>query len=235
MITIIVPCFNEIDTVKKIIDALIELRIKKEIIIVDDGSTDGTRELVQKLYGRSSSVKIRFHKTNCGKGAAIQTGLQNSAGDVVIIQDADLEYNPEDILRVTKPILQKKCDAVFGSRFLFSDPPKNMDQPHVLANKILTFFTNIISRQKLTDVMTCYKAFSRVVADRLSLSEKGFNVEPEIAIKIKKMRYNIEEIPVAYYARSVKQGKKIRAVDGVRSILSILKWGILWQPLGKKV
>lgn len=224
-LSIIVPVFNEEKTIgeilKKVLSVKLPTGIQKEIIVVDDGSTDNTRKVLSKF-------KILRHNRNLGKGAAIRTGIKNSSGDFIIIQDADLEYDPKDYIKLLDPILQKKTKVVFGSR-LVNYPLKLLGQDktvlplHLIANRFLTALVNILYGSNLTDMETCYKLFSKEVLDKINLESNGFEIEPEITIKTLKLGYSIFEVPINTKPRTYEEGKKIGFSDGLRAI-----WAIFW-------
>ncbi|MEW6040342.1 MAG: glycosyltransferase family 2 protein [Elusimicrobiota bacterium] len=216
-LSIIVPAYNENKTITDVINALKSLNIDKEIIIVDDGSTDDTRKVLSGLNG----VQVIFHEKNQGKGAAIQTGLVAASGDVVLIQDADLEYNPQDIPSLVKRFSQGDVDAVFGSRFLKENP--NIYKRYLFGNKFLTFLINLLYGSSYTDTYTGYKMIKRDVFKTLNVSSSRYEMEAEISIKLKKLGYKVEEVPINYKPRTLKEGKKIGWRDALLGIATILK------------
>lgn len=221
-LSIIIPCYNERENIIKILDKIDECPIlNKEIIVIDDCSTDGTKEILEtKVKNRVS--QLIYHEQNGGKGAALKTGFAHATGDVVIIQDADLEYDPLDYPKVILPIVEGKAKVVYGSRFLHSKAKGYLTNR--LANKFLTFLSNVFTHQKLTDMETCYKAFRRDVIQSVNIEEKRFGFEPEITAKISDMRIRIAEVSISYYPRTNKEGKKIGFKDGLRAIYCILKY-----------
>lgn len=221
-LSVIIPVYNELPTIKIIIEKVQAVNLPKEIIIVDDCSTDGTREILKKLKG--DNLIIQYHTRNQGKGAAIQTGLQFITGDIVIIQDADLEYDPQDYPLLLKPILEKNADVVYGSRFL--GPHRVFMFWHYLGNKFLTFITNLLFDTMLSDMETCYKAFKTEVIKSLNLESRSFNIEPEITAKIFKKKYKVFEVPISYDGRGYEEGKKITWKDGFGAIYTLLKYRI---------
>lgn len=225
-LSIIIPVYNENNTIEDVINRTLKLSIKnKEIIVVDDGSTDGTREILDKyrINNNNSELKIVMHDRNYGKGIAIQTGLKHTTGDIVCIQDADLEYNPDQIPKLLLEFINNPdIDAVFGSRFLKENP--NIYKRYLWGNKFITFLINLFYSSKYTDSYTCYKLIKSNVLKKLNLESKRFEVEAEISIKLAKMRYKIKELPIDYNPRTLQQGKKIGFKDAIKGILTILKY-----------
>lgn len=221
-LSIIIPCYNEKENILKILDKIDESSIPdKEIIVVDDCSTDGTREILEKKV-KSRVSQIVYHEQNGGKGAALKTGFAHATGDIVIIQDADLEYDPMEYEDVIRPIVEGKAKVVYGSRFMQSEAKGYLTNR--LANKFLTFLSNLFTHQKLTDMETCYKAFRREIIQKVDIEEKRFGFEPEITAKISDMRIRIHEVPISYYPRTNAEGKKIGFKDGLRAIYCIIKY-----------
>ena len=225
ILTIIIPVYNETNTIVKIIDQILKTKIKKQIIVVDDCSTDGSKEKIIK--NKRKIHKIVFHKKNLGKGAAIRTAQKYIKGKLVIIQDADLEYNPKDYKKLIKPIIKKKSLAVYGSRVLGKKRYMTNDFTslmRVFFNHILTIISNFLNRQKLTDAHTCYKVFDSKLFKKIKLKENGFAFCPEVTTKISKLKIDITEIPNSYKGRTYKQGKKISYYDGVMAIFALIKY-----------
>ena len=227
VITIIIPCYNEITTIKLIIDKINKLKdLNKQIIVVDDCSLDGTANYIKnKLINKID--KLIFHNKNLGKGAAIKTAQRYVKGDVVIIQDADLEYYPEDYYKLINPIIKNRYKVVYGSRVL--NKKRYLDKNftsifRILANHILTIFSNVINNQNLTDAHTCYKVFHISVFKKLVLEENDFSFCPEVTTKISKMNIKIHEVPIKYKGRNYSEGKKINFIDGIKAILVLLKY-----------
>ena len=226
-LSIIIPCFNERPTIIQLIEAVRQSPvISKQLVIVDDGSTDGSRELLSSLT-QSSDLKILFHSQNMGKGAALRTGFAAADGDICIVQDADLEYDPQEFPLVIQPILDGKADVVYGSRFQGGRPHRVVYFWHRVGNGFLTLMSNIFTDLNLTDMETCYKAFRREVIQSLSIRENRFGFEPEITAKISRRGLRIYEVGISYYGRTYIEGKKIGWRDGVRAIYCILKYN-LW-------
>tara|TARA_Y100001968_G_scaffold168716_1_gene154543 strand:- start:245 stop:934 length:690 start_codon:yes stop_codon:yes gene_type:complete len=224
-LSIVIPCYNEKETITEIIQAVRESPIdSKEIIIVDDGSTDGTREILKGLH--SSDLNIIYHNKNQGKGASLRTGFKVATGDICIVQDADLEYDPQEFPLVIKPILDNKADVVFGSRFHNGSAHRVVYFWHSVGNGFLTLLSNIITDLNLTDMETCYKAFRREVIQSIDIKENRFGFEPEITAKLARKNLRIYEVGITYYGRTYSEGKKIGWKDGVRAIYCILKYGL---------
>lgn len=226
ILSIIIPVFNEEKTIKRLLQKITNVRlpdgITKEIIIVDDGSTDKTATVLSKF-------QILRHQKNLGKGAAVRTGLKKASGDHIIIQDADLEYNPEDYQRLLQPILQNQAKIVFGTRLVnyplkLWGKSKTVLPLHLIANRFLTALTNLLYGSKLTDMETGYKVFNREVIKKLKLVSNGFEIEPEITIKSLKLGYNIVEVPIRTVPRGYEEGKKIGFRDGLKAVWTILKY-----------
>jgi len=227
LLSIIIPCYNEKDTIKSIIKAVSDapLSIKKEIIVVDDFSIDGTREFLNDDAELLSQIdQVLFHSKNMGKGAALQTGFKSASGDIVIIQDADLEYDPNEYQALIDPILEGHADVVYGSRFRGGGSTRVHYFWHRVANGMLTLFSNIMTNLNLTDMETCYKVFTKEVVSSLELKEKRFGIEPEITAKIAKLNIKIYEVGISYFGRSYEEGKKIGLRDAFRAAYCIVKY-----------
>jgi glycosyltransferase involved in cell wall biosynthesis len=225
-LSIIMPCYNEINTINAIVEAVKNMPYHhKEIIIVDDYSTDGTRENLKNKI-ESLVEKVIYHDHNQGKGAALRSGITAATGDIIIIQDTDLEYNPDEIPIVIQPILDGKADVVFGSRFMGGQPHRVVYFWHMVGNKILTTISNMFTNINLTDMETCYKAFRREILQSIEIQENRFGFEPEIIVKVAKKKARIYEVGISYYGRTYEEGKKIRWKDGFRAIYCILKYSL---------
>ena len=221
-LSIVIPCYNEKNNIETIVKKVLDSPVKnKEIIVVDDKSTDGTQKVLEEKI-RPLVSKIVYHEKNTGKGGALRTGFAHATGDAVIIQDADLEYDPNEYPLVVEPVVSGKCRVCYGSRFkkgVFKGYLANR-----MANRFLTFLSNIFTHQKLTDMETCYKCFKREVIQSVDIKENRFGFEPEITAKVSKMGIKIKEVPISYYPRTNEEGKKIGFKDGVRAIICIWKY-----------
>jgi glycosyltransferase involved in cell wall biosynthesis len=225
-LTVVIPCFNELGTITEVIRAVKSSPVEAlEIIVVDDCSTDGTREMLRSTI-EPQVDQVIYHKKNCGKGAALRTGFAAATGDVVIVQDADLEYDPQEYPLMIKPIITDKADVVFGSRFVGSHPHRVVYYWHMVGNRFLTMLSNMFTNINLTDMETCYKAFRCEVIQSIQIKENRFGFEPEITAKVAKMGCRIYEVGISYYGRTYKEGKKIGWKDGVRAIFCILRYNL---------
>jgi len=224
ILSLVMPVYNEKNTLTEILNKVKAVPVKKEIIIVDDGSADGTREILKDL--KSDNIKIIFHEKNQGKGAAIKTGLREATGDIVIIQDADLEYDPNEIPKVIQPILDGFADVVYGSRFLGGHPHGVLYFWHMVGNKLLTTLSNVFTGINLTDMETCYKAFKREIIQSLEIEEDRFGFEPEMTAKIAKKKCRIYEVGISYYGRTYEEGKKIGWKDAFSALKCIIKYNL---------
>jgi glycosyltransferase involved in cell wall biosynthesis len=226
-LSVIIPCYNEKETIRQIVAAVKHSPwTDLEIIIVDDRSTDGTREILEREIAQQVG-KIIYHTSNQGKGAALRSGIREATGDVVIIQDADLEYDPNEYPRMIEPIFQGKADVVFGSRFLGTGPHRVLYFWHRVGNGLLTLLSNMLTNLNLSDMETCYKAFRREIIQSITIEENQFGFEPEITAKIAKTGCRIYEVGISYYGRTYREGKKISWKDGFAAIWCILKYNLL--------
>jgi glycosyltransferase involved in cell wall biosynthesis len=224
-LSVVIPVFNERETVADLVAAVEATPFRKEIIVVDDGSSDGTRDVLANM--QDIGLKVVLHEKNMGKGAALQTGFSHASGDIIIIQDADLEYDPAEYPVLLKPILDGKADVVYGSRFAGHGAHRVLYFWHYIGNRFLTLMSNFFTNINLTDMETCYKVFTREVLAGIEIREKRFGFEPEITAKMARKKLRIYEVPISYYGRTYEEGKKIDWRDGVRAIWCILKYN-LW-------
>ncbi len=232
-LSIIIPCYNEAGTILSLIEAVKSAPIKdREIIIIDDGSQDGTTNILKNL--KDPEVHVVFHQINLGKGAALRTGFQEATGDICIVQDADLEYDPQEFHIVIQPIVDGKADVVFGSRFQSGRPHRVVYFWHRIGNGVLTLLSNLFTDLNLSDMETCYKAFRREVIQSITIRENRFGFEPEVTAKISKMNLRIYEVGISYYGRTYDEGKKIGWKDGIRAIYCILKYNLFHKSYAKK-
>ncbi len=226
-LSVVIPCYNEVRTIRHIVDRVRAAPVaEKEIIIVDDCSRDGTRDLLRTEIAPLVD-KLLFHEVNQGKGAALRTGFRAATGDVVVVQDADLEYDPQDYPRLLQPILEGKADVVFGSRFQGGQPHREVYFWHMVGNKVLTLLSNMATNINLTDMETCYKVFRREVLQRIEIEENRFGFEPEITAKVARLGVVIYEVGISYYGRTYAEGKKIGWRDGFRALWAIAKYNLL--------
>jgi glycosyltransferase involved in cell wall biosynthesis len=225
-LSVVIPVFNEERTLATLVARVLATPYAKELIIVDDASSDGTSRIIAELAARHPELVPQRHEKNQGKGAALATGLRHVTGDIVLIQDADLEYDPADYPALLRPFEEGDADVVFGSRFLGGPFGRVHLYHHYLGNRFLTAFSNLFTNLNLTDMETCYKVFRREVAQKLDLRSRGFAVEPEITAKVARMGVRIYEVPVRYAGRDYAAGKKIRPRDGLIAVWAILRWGL---------
>lgn len=237
-LSVVVPVYNEMDTIAEILrrvravnlsvsvgfrsEGSSAVEVEREIVVVDDGSTDGTRALLRRL-NEDAETMVLYHEQNQGKGAAVRTGLEHASGDIVLIQDADLEYDPRDYPALLQPILENRSEVVYGSRFR-GGPTRAMFFWHMVGNRFLTFVTNVLYDSILSDMETCYKVFTREVAEQLDLQAAGWGFDPEITAQILKLGYRIYEVPITYTGREFEEGKKIGWRDGLTVLWTLLKY-----------
>ena len=219
-ISVVIPVYNEIDTIEEILARVDKVPIKKEIIVIDDLSIDGTRERLKKIVADKENVKVIYHSRNRGKGAALRTGFESVTGDIVIIQDADLEYDPDEYPNLLEPISDGRADVVYGSRFI-GGPHRVLFFWHYVGNKLLTLISNALTNLNLTDMETCYKVFKSQILKDLNLKSNRFGFEPEFTAKVSKMKLRIYEVPISYSGRTYSEGKKITWKDGIVALCLI--------------
>jgi len=224
-LSIIIPCYNEEGTIEEILNKVVKFNLcKKEIIVIDDCSVDTSHEIIKKMSLIHNEIKYFHLKKNLGKGGAIRYGIKEATGDIILIQDADLEYDPKDYPKILKPFFETDADIVYGSRFLGGDYVRLHFFWHFIANKLLTFCTNIVTNLNMTDMETGYKAFKKSVIQSIQIKENSFGIEPEITVKLSKKKYIFYEVPISYRGRSYEEGKKITLKDAFVAIFCIFKY-----------
>lgn len=225
-LSIVIPVYNEMATIRKLVDNVIavDVGMEKELVLIDDCSTDGTRDILRDMKACNSGWKIMFHDVNQGKGAALRTGFKAATGDIVVIQDADLEYDPEDYNALLAPIRNGHADVVYGSRFSGGGAHRVVYFWHSVGNSFLTLFSNMMTDLNLTDMEVCYKMFKKEVLEKIDIKEDRFGFEPEITAKVAKGGWRIYEVPISYYGRNYSDGKKITWKDGIRAMWCIIKY-----------
>jgi len=226
-LSVVIPCYNERDTIERIVDAVLAAPVAGlEVIVVDDHSQDGTREILRTRV-EPRVARVIYHERNQGKGAALRSGFAAAGGDLVIVQDADLEYDPQEYPRLIEPILAGKADVVFGSRFSGGSSVRVLYYWHYVGNRLLTTFSNMLTNVNLTDMEVCYKVFRREVLQQIRIEEDRFGFEPEITAKVARLGCRIYEVGISYAGRTYREGKKIGWKDGVRAVWCILKYNLL--------
>lgn len=225
-LSVVIPVFNERKTLLPLLQRVREVDIAKEIVLVDDGSTDGTRDLLSELEGETD-LQVVLHPENRGKGAAVRTGFKHARGEIIVIQDADLEYDPREFPRLIRPIQEGRADAVYGSRFLGGGTHRVLYYWHRVGNGVLTILSNFATDLNLTDMETCYKAIRRDLLQSLQLTQERFGIEPELTAKLARAGARIYEVPISYDGRTYAEGKKIGWRDGVKALWCIWKFGVL--------
>ncbi|MDA0990481.1 MAG: glycosyltransferase family 2 protein [Verrucomicrobia bacterium] len=225
-LSIVIPVYNEVATIRKLLNQVVavDLGIEKELVIVDDCSSDGTSDVLRELETAHPDWRFVYHEVNQGKGAALRSGFQATTGDIVVIQDADLEYDPKDIRLLLGPVIGGHADVVYGSRFLGGGPHRVVYYWHYLGNRFLTTLSNMMTDLNLTDMEVCYKMFRKEVLEGIEIQENRFGFEVEITAKIAKGQWRIYEVPISYYGRNYSEGKKITWKDGVRALWCIIKY-----------
>ncbi len=229
-ISVVIPIFNEANTITSLYQAVVKTRLIDEIILVNDGSTDGTPQILDTLSKLDPKTVVIHQEKNQGKGSALRTGIANATGDIILIQDADLEYDPSDYPVLLKPILDGRADVVIGSRFL-GDTRRVLFFWHSVGNQLLTLLSNIFTNLNLSDMETCYKVFTKQALEGIVIRENRFGFEPEIVAKMSRKRLRIYEVPISYHGRTYDEGKKIRMRDGFRALWVIIKYGVIRRSL----
>jgi glycosyltransferase involved in cell wall biosynthesis len=234
-ISVVIPCFNESNTIEVIVQKVlaVELPFEREVIIVDDCSTDGTKNLLDKL-NNLDGVRVFFHGSNKGKGTALRTGFMHATGDVIIVQDADLEYEPNEYHKLLQPIIDGKADVVYGSRFAGGESHRVLYFWHAVGNRFLTLLSNMFTNLNLTDMEVCYKVFKKNILNEFELEEDRFGFEPEFTAKVASLGCPIYEVGISYYGRTYEEGKKINWKDGLRAVYVIVKHGLFARIQSRK-
>jgi glycosyltransferase involved in cell wall biosynthesis len=225
-LSVVIPVYNESATLRQVVERVLTVPFELELVCVDDGSTDGCQEILAELQSLHPQVRVLLQPRNSGKGAALRRGIQEASGDFVIIQDADLEYDPGDYPMLLEPLIQGSADVVFGSRFQGGRPHRVLYFWHSVANFLLTLLSNCLTNINLTDMETCYKVFRRDVIQAIPIEEDRFGFEPEITVKVAKRRLRIYEVGITYWGRTYEEGKKIRWTDGIRALWCLFKYSV---------
>ncbi len=225
-LSVVMPIYNEAATVRTVVERVLAVPLEIELLCVDDGSRDGSREILQELASSKPQVRVFLQAQNMGKGAALRRGIQEATGDFVIIQDADLEYDPDEYSALLEPLLENKADVVYGSRFLGGGPHRVLYFWHSVGNWLLTLLSNCLTNINLSDMETCYKVFRREIIQSIPIEEDRFGFEPEITVKVAKRRLRIYEVGISYQGRTYEEGKKIGWKDGVRALWCLLKYSL---------
>src|SRR5258706_8696450 len=233
-LSVVMPVYNERATVRQVVERVLAVPLGIELICVDDGSTDGSREILEQLQAERPQLRIVLQPRNMGKGAALHRGIREATGDYVVIQDADLEYDPAEYTVLLEPLIEGRADVVYGSRFLSSRPHRVLYCWHSVGNWILTLLSNALTNINLSDMETCYKVFRREIIQSIPLEEKRFGFEPEITVKVAKLNLRIYEVGISYWGRTYEEGKKIQWRDGVRALWCLLKYSIAKPPVRKE-
>jgi glycosyltransferase involved in cell wall biosynthesis len=223
-LSVVMPVYNEQATLREAVSRVLAVDLEIELICVDDGSRDGSREILEELRASHAQVRVLLQPRNMGKGAALRRGIQEATGDYVLIQDADLEYDPSDYPGLLRPLIEGKADVVYGSRFLGAAPHRVLYFWHYVANRMLTLISNALTNMNMTDMETCYKAFRREILQSIPIEEDRFGFEPEITVKIAKRRQRVYEVGISYWGRTYEEGKKIGWKDGVHALWCLVKY-----------
>jgi glycosyltransferase involved in cell wall biosynthesis len=223
-LSVVMPVYNERATLRQVVERVLAVPLEIELLCVDDGSSDGSREILAELRNEHPSLRVLLQSHNMGKGAALRRGIQEATGEFVVIQDADLEYDPAEYPLLLEPLMQEKADVVYGSRFLGGRPHRVLYFWHSVGNWLLTLFSNALTDLNLTDMETCYKVFRREVIQSIRIEENRFGFEPEITVKVAKRRLRVYEVGISYWGRTYEEGKKIGWKDGVRALWCLLKY-----------
>ena len=225
-LSVVMPVYNERATLRQVVELVLAVPLELELLCVDDGSNDGSREILYELQQQFPSIRVFLQPKNLGKGAALRRGIREASGDFVVIQDADLEYDPSDYARLLEPLIQDKADVVYGSRFMGAAPHRVLYFWHSVGNRVLTLLSNSLTNINLTDMETCYKVFRREIIQSIPIEEDRFGFEPEITVKVAKRQLRIYEVGIRYWGRTYEEGKKIGWKDGARAVWCLLKYAI---------